>query len=180
MKCPSCKTTHLKATRLDHGLPALSCQACEGVLIPLLSYRDWAERAAQFTFQAQTDLDVSVVAEHESRMALNCPKCSGLMTKYQIKGGTQNRLDLCDHCDEAWLDQGEWELLKSLEMSTQMPKIFTEAWQQKIKHSISEDKLKSRFAEILGEPDLEKAAAFRKWLNDHDKRAELLFFISQK
>ena len=44
MKCPTCKTSDLRAVKLEDGLPAYGCQSCQGVAVSLLYYRDWAER----------------------------------------------------------------------------------------------------------------------------------------
>lgn len=179
MQCPSCAHSRLQATRLDHGLPALGCVDCGGALVPLLAYRDWVDR----TVPVNSEPDLTAITrqtDQDSRRALRCPKCSGLMTKYRIQSDQNNRLDLCDHCDEAWLDGGEWALLKALQLSDQLPKIFTEAWQHRISHEQGEQQLINRFKQRLGEADLAKAAAFRDWLNDHEKRADLLFFINQQ
>lgn len=180
MKCPSCKTSDLKATRLDGDLPAHGCNECGGAIIPLLYYRDWAERTANDKMLSDVELDASLAAENESHSALACPKCSRLMSKFNISGCARNRLDLCVNCDEAWLDGGEWELLKALQLSKSIPAIFTDAWQRKIRKEISESRLKDRFAKIVGEPDIKRAEEIRSWLKSHDKRSELLFYIGQE
>ena len=70
--------------------------------------------------------DHSVVEEvQDTNAAITCPKCARLMTKYKMSGFVANRLDVCPGCDEAWLDGGEWELLKALELSRKMPLVFT-------------------------------------------------------
>lgn len=179
MQCPSCKSGSLKPTRIDDSLPALACGECEGALISLLYYRDWAERnRAALDEPADTTLAVAENGERDSSAALNCPKCSRFMTKYKVSGCSANRLDLCGGCDEAWLDGGEWELLKALQLSGSLPSIFTDAWQRKVRKQVSEIKLRERFAAILGE-DIDKAEAFRDWLKDHPQRAEILFYLNQ-
>jgi Zn-finger nucleic acid-binding protein len=180
MKCPSCITSDLKATRLDDGLPAHGCNDCGGAIIPLLYYRDWAERTANDKAPPDTELDASLAIESESHSALACPKCSRLMSKFNISGCSKNRLDLCSSCDEAWLDGGEWELLKALQLSKDIPSIFTDSWQRKVRKEISESKLKERFAKIVGDTDIEKAEEVRSWLNTHKNRAELIFYIGQE
>lgn len=180
MKCPSCKKTDLSATRIDGDIPAYGCTQCEGALISLLYYREWAERTPDTDLVISADLNATAAEEHESHKALCCPKCSKIMTKFHIAGCTKNRLDLCTSCDEAWLDGGEWELLKALQLSKHIPSVFTEAWQRKIRHEINEKNLKERFARIVGEEDIEKAEQFRNWIKDHKKRAELLFYIGQE
>lgn len=179
MKCPNCKTPELKATRIDGGLLAQGCGECGGTVVPLLYYRDWAERTANDVQIPDSDLDASVATENESHSALACPKCARLMTKFNISGCTKNRLDLCTNCDEAWLDNGEWELLKALQLSKNIPSIFTEAWQRKVRKEQGDIRLKERFEKIVGTPDIEKAEEIRSWLKTHEKRAELLFYIGQ-
>ena len=46
MHCPKCKNENLKPTKLEEGLPVMGCPKCEGGLLSLLYYRDWAERVS--------------------------------------------------------------------------------------------------------------------------------------
>lgn len=173
MHCPACRTTRLQPTKLDGGLLAHGCAACSGALVSLLYYRDWAERSPQ---EPQAS-EVAVSEAGDSQQALTCPKCSKLMGKYQISGTRANRLDLCGSCDEAWLDGGEWELLKALELSQRMPAIFTEAWQRRVRQQASEEARRQRFTRLVGEEAINRADEVRAWLNDHPQRRELLFYI---
>jgi hypothetical protein len=43
MLCPKCRHIELQPTKIDDGLPAMGCPSCEGSLISLLYYREWAE-----------------------------------------------------------------------------------------------------------------------------------------
>ena len=127
MHCPACRTTRLQPARLEDGLLGHDCAQCQGTLVSLLHYRDWAERQPAH----ETSVELAAEAEAgETSHALSCPKCAKLMSKFQISGARANRLDLCGTCDEAWLDSGEWQLLKALELSQRMPAIFTDAWQR--------------------------------------------------
>ncbi|MDO3385369.1 zf-TFIIB domain-containing protein [Gilvimarinus sp. SDUM040013] len=176
MKCPTCKNNNLSPTKLDEELPVLGCRDCGGTLVSLLYYRDWAERSAN---NDEIDSEVSVEQPEDSQTALSCPKCQRLMTKYTISGSTNNKLDLCGSCDEAWIDGGEWELLKSLKLSKNFPAVFSDVWQRKVRKEISEAKHIERFTEILGSEDTEKANQFRLWIKDHPRRAEILFFVGK-
>lgn len=179
MQCPSCKTESLKPTRLDNTLPAHGCGQCGGVVISLLYYRDWAQRAFPAPLVEEPDVQIEKAAEQESHGALACPKCARLMTKFVISGRAKNRLDLCGSCDEAWLDGGEWQLLQALNLAQEIPTIFTDAWQRRVRHDLQEIKLKERFQKLVGDVDIAKAEDIRTWLKSHPKRAELLFYISQ-
>ncbi|HSX88398.1 MAG TPA: zf-TFIIB domain-containing protein [Pseudomonas sp.] len=174
MQCPACRTVELKPTKLDDGLLAHGCAQCSGALVALLYYRDWAERSAE---DDQPATEVASCEPSETHTALTCPKCSKLMSKFQISGTRGNRLDLCNCCDEAWLDGGEWQLLKALELSRQMPAIFTEAWQRQVRQEASEDARRQRFKRLAGDEAIERADEVRTWLKDHPQRRELLFYI---
>lgn len=176
MKCPSCKTETLKATKLEAGLSAMGCDKCHGASVSLLYYRDWAEREEPVAPVST----LSAEPASESQTALTCPKCGKLMTKFRVSGCQNNRLDLCTSCDEAWLDGGEWEMLKSLELSHQMPMVFTEEWQRKVRKQAMDSSREERLAKLIDDADLEKAKAARDWLKDHPNKAEILFFINHE
>jgi len=177
MQCPACRTSPLQPTKLDDGLLAHGCPQCSGALVAWLYYRDWAERQPQ---NDEPQAQVAVEAASESQQALSCPKCAKLMSKFQISGTHGNRLDVCSSCDEAWLDNGEWQLLKALELSHKMPSIFTEAWQRKVRQQASEEARRQRFARLVGDEAIARADDIRSWLKDHPQRRELLFYIGHE
>jgi Zn-finger nucleic acid-binding protein len=130
MKCPKCKTDNLTPTKLEQDFPSMGCKSCQGTLISLIYYRDWAERS---TLPLAIDqLELEQVEDNDSKVALTCPKCGRVMNRYRISDQHQNRLDMCFSCGEAWIDSGEWDLLKSLDLIKNLPVIFTESWQKKI------------------------------------------------
>ncbi len=172
----------MKPTKLEQGFPVLGCDQCNGILVSLLYYRDWAERDL---FDSDTDtkakkaeLDKESIKDTTS--ALSCPKCQKIMLKYKISGCTHNRLDLCSTCDEAWLDGGEWELLESLDVQHQMPKVFTEAWQSRLRKEQAEVNRENRLKKVIGDTDTQSVVDFKKWLDSHPKRAEIVFYLAHK
>ncbi|MCW8879139.1 MAG: zf-TFIIB domain-containing protein [Kangiellaceae bacterium] len=179
MQCPKCKNVDLKPTKIDDGLPAMGCVQCNGAFISLLYYRDWAERAGDVHDAPTVELLKGLESE-DSSAALNCPKCVRLMQKFRISGCSNNRLDLCTSCDEAWLDGGEWELLKALELTTEVPMVFSEQWQKKVRDQVSEEARRQRFMKILGEEDLRRADDFRSWLKEHPRRNDIMFYVNHK
>ena len=174
MHCPACRTTRLQPAKLEDGLLGHGSAQCQGTLVSLLHYRDWAERAPQPEASAA---ELQAEPASESTQALTCPKCAKLMSKFQFSGTRANRLDLCGTCDEAWLDSGEWQLLKALELSQRMPAIFTDAWQRQVRQEASEQARRERFSRIAGEDAIARADEIRVWLKDHPQRRELLFCI---
>lgn len=176
MKCPQCKGYELEPTELEPGLLVACCQKCSGTLVSLMNYRYWADQQKQNTTQSEA-FNQDAVAVDDNGKAQVCPKCSKLMTKFSVGSGASNRLDLCTSCDEAWLDKGEWSLLKQLDLSDKLPKIFTEAWQRNIRFARKEKIHKKRYEELLGGDDFETLDAFKQWLDHHPKSAQIKQYL---
>lgn len=161
MQCSTCKNTQLEPQELEPGLVAASCPSCSGALVSLMNYRFWADRYATASSAEEA---VSEVEINESESVHSCPKCSRLMMKYQIGAQTHHKLDLCSACDEAWLDKGEWQLLKRLDLHDKLPKVFTDAWQRNIRKQRQEIALNERYERLLGEESFSRVKEFRNWL----------------
>ena len=178
MHCPKCRTADLKPTKLEDGLPAMGCNDCGGSLLSLLYYRDWAERHHPTASEDEVKGDVSQDAD--AKTALACPKCSKLMTKFLVSGEYTNRIDLCSSCDEAWLDGGEWQMLKSLELADKLPKVFTDQWQRNIRNQKMEAMKLERLKKVVGEEDADKAEAIRSWLLSHPHKGVLVHYMGSE
>ena len=129
-RCPNCQTARLKPARLESNLPCSICLNCEGVLLSLVSYRQW--RAYY-----PTELDEVGVTEEpqdvqDTTRALLCPRCTRIMLKFKFSCDPVHRLDVCTHCEDVWLDRGEWECLKVRELHGQLPSVFTALWQRRL------------------------------------------------
>lgn len=177
MNCPTCKTQRLKPVKLADDLPAESCGHCQGALVSLLSYRIWLERHPVAS-QLAADRNTNVCVEPEDTShALVCPKCAGLMTKYRIAAETENKIDLCVRCNEVWLDNGEWELIKFLELADKLPQVFYDSWQKQIRQTHNQALKEQKFKELLGE-DYQELVRIKAWINGHDQRRTLLDYLN--
>ncbi len=173
MRCCSCKKSDLEPRELEHGLLAASCPECQGALLPLMNYRYWAEHSHHIT-------DTHTELAEEAAGAKQCPKCSGMMTKYRIGVGTQNRLELCAHCDEVWLDAGEWDLVKTLNLHDKLSSVFTDAWQRNIRRQKEKASMHAHFSKIIGEQDFLRVEEFKEWMDEHPKHSDIKHFITTK
>lgn len=174
MKCPQCKGYELEPKELEPGLIVGACIKCDGTLVSLMNYRFWADQQPRSSESVSTD---EVVEAEDNSKAQVCPKCSKLMTKFQIGVEASNRLDMCNGCDEAWLDKGEWKLLKKLDLADKLPKIFTDAWQRNIRIERQEKLHKKRYENLLGEDDFAKLDAFKQWLDQHPEREQIKQYL---
>ncbi len=173
MQCPSCSSSTLRPIKLHSRLAARQCGKCNGVLIDLLNYREWAE-----VFNEGEPADIPVLDEvNDTTKALACPKCSRIMLKFRITGSTSNRVDVCSSCDEAWLDKGEWELLGSLRIQHKLNAVFTEPWQRNIREETANRAQEKKFKELLGSEEYEKLVRIKKWVSKHPNKADLVRYI---
>ncbi len=170
MKCFSCEESELLPVKLEPGLPALGCDGCGGVYIDLLTYREWNEEQGE-----EEEGAVSTVVEEpsDSDKALICQRCRKIMLKFKISGVTDNYVDLCATCDDAWLDHGEWQLLNQLQLQGKLTEIVTRPWQKQIREQRAASSLENRFRDALGDADFNKAREYAKWMTDHPKRREI-------
>ncbi len=173
MDCPKCKHNTLKPYKMADELPAMYCAACDGVLIALLNYRYWLENSGD---DSHRDENIEVLAE-DTDDAMLCPKCERLMTKYRVSEKTDHRLDLCAHCDEVWMDTGEWQMLKQLGIHNRLSTIFTEPWQSRIVKTETNQRLEKRLQEDWGEQDYRHVREFREWLLAHPQSSELRAYL---
>jgi Zn-finger nucleic acid-binding protein len=139
----------------------------------LLSYREWAESHIQPNSSSIPRLDEI----EDTSKALVCPKCSKIMLKFRIAGETKNKVDVCQHCDEAWLDEGEWELLGSLDIQHKLNAIFTEPWQRNIREENAKKAHEKRFEEILGVEEYSRLTDTKKWIYGHQNKEDIIRYI---
>jgi Zn-finger nucleic acid-binding protein len=176
-RCPSCTDTPLEPIRLgESDLPALGCNGCGGALLSLISYRDWRDRTGADVGSDPSATTAATEEVSDTQSALRCPKCRGLMTKYRFSAETRNQIDLCDHCDEVWLDHGEWELLGRFALNTQLAAVFTRPWQHRLRSQEARQRAETRWSETLGS-DYPRARELRGWLAGHPKGKELMAYL---
>jgi Zn-finger nucleic acid-binding protein len=177
-QCPQCADATLVHTLLADNLAAHSCGKCLGTLVSLVSYRAWRESSGR-SRQPAAEPAVAASEVADSTGAKKCPKCRSLMSKYRINAEKSNRLDYCAHCEEVWLDDGEWQLVESLIASGDFTRVFTQAWQYAIRSDLSQYMKEQRLRELLG-ADYERVAKFTEWLQAQPAMPEILAYLSRR
>jgi len=171
--CPQCDHSVLVHTLLTEDLAGYSCGKCLGTLVSLVSYRAWRERQSSRPSLDATPAVVPDIEPEDSRLAKKCPKCRSLMSKYRINSEQANRLDYCPHCEDIWLDDGEWQLVEGLAASGDLTRVFTQAWQYAVRSGVTSAMEEQRLRELLGS-DYERVVAFAEWLRTQACRQEIL------
>jgi len=176
-QCPQCAESPLVHAMLTEGLAGYCCGKCLGTLVSLVSYRVWRERAGAHALPPATPA-IADTAAADSIGAKKCPKCRSLMSKYRISADRANRLDYCAHCEEIWLDDGEWQLVESLVMSGDFTKLFTQAWQFAVRADIADAMLEHRLRELLG-AEYDRFEAFARWLDAQEAKPEIMAHLAR-
>lgn len=161
---------------LAENLAAYSCGRCLGTLVSLVAYRAWREGTGRghVAAVATAIADAGVGAQPpDSTGAKRCPKCAALMSKYRIDAQKTNRLDYCAHCEEVWLDDGEWQLVEGLATAGELTKVFTQAWQYALRAGINFGLEEQRLRELLG-VHYERVVKFAEWLDEQPAKQEIL------
>jgi len=176
--CPQCDHSVLVHTLLTDNLAGYSCGKCLGTLISLVAYRAWREHAAHEALANAPAVEPDISAP-DSIGAKKCPKCRSLMSKYRIRSDQTNRLDYCPHCEEIWLDDGEWRLVEGLVASGEFTKVFTQAWQYAVREGVTTAMEEQRLRELLG-GDYQRVAQFAEWLQSQPAKQEILARLARR
>jgi Zn-finger nucleic acid-binding protein len=175
--CPQCDHSVLVHTLLTENLAGYSCGKCLGTLVSLVAYRAWREKVAKGMLKVTPAAEPDATPA-DSTGAKKCPKCRSVMSKYRISSEKSNRLDYCPHCEEIWLDDGEWEMVESLVTAGDFAKVFTQAWQYAVREELGSAMEAQRLRELLGD-DHERVARFAEWLRSHEARAAILSWLNR-
>jgi Zn-finger nucleic acid-binding protein len=177
-QCPQCENSTLVHSMLAEGLAGYGCGKCLGTLVSLVAYRAWREGPVRGSLKllpaaiADTDPPDSIGAK-------KCPKCRSLMSKYRVMAGKTNRLDYCPHCEEVWLDDGEWQLVEGLVAAGDFTKVFTQNWQHTVRSQMASGMEEKRLRELLG-ADYDRVEEFAEWLQSQSSRPEILARLARR
>lgn len=165
--CSAC-AGRLEFVELEPGLVCAVCTGCKGSGIPMMNYRFWVQQQNAAENEVGKVSSDTVAEDYPS--IRTCYKCQHLMNKYRIDMATPNKVDYCGHCDEIWLDENEWELLKAKGIHRQLHKVVTEGWQKQQKKNYFEEREKERLTSILGERDTNYLLEVKAWASTHPEK----------
>ncbi|MBE9060837.1 zf-TFIIB domain-containing protein [cf. Phormidesmis sp. LEGE 11477] len=156
MNCPICRTDSLEEISLDVGLLARKCNQCSGHWLSSEHYWTWldsqksdasgeshnsgshhAEIHHAESYSAKptlVTLNSGLLPVADNETANFCADCARLMRKARVGKGLSFYIDRCSYCHGVWLDQNEWENLKTMNMHHRIPYVFSDSWQYSIRH----------------------------------------------
>lgn len=174
MACPSCGGD-FKKYQLDEYLLGESCIKCNGVSFSLSDYLYYLSRSSA----VNEDLDKSqnIEMDEDTKTALRC-NCGQLMSKYKISHESDRRVDNCSACQTIWLDNGEWQYLRSNNLHRVINKIFTDPYQRNIRLQNTKNVLHKNYNQLLGEEDYTHIKDVRCWIENNPNKSVLKAYLN--
>ena len=119
----------------------------------------------------------TVVMGEDSKGAMLC-SCGQIMTKYRISHESARKLDYCASCQSIWMDEGEWEYLRTNNLHRSINTIFTDSWQRNIVLKRTENVLDENFKGRLGAECYKKLKETREWISKSKNKDLMLSYLN--
>ncbi len=158
MKCPVCSKT-LESNEIENGLNALVCSECRGKWISFDSYETWLKNHTYNAHESSVRSRDMTIPEFE--IARLCPRCRRILVKYKVGKNIPFRIDRCTNCAGVWLDEDEWEILKSRNLHDDLSNIFTDHWQAEVAREETRATLDQIYESKFGSADYERMKEFK-------------------
>lgn len=171
VKCPKCKQLVLQDGLLYDQLLVKYCDECKGFWIPNDNYENWQNNQRPQTEEEAALLDKYydlnfVPSPYDSKAAL-CPDCACYLSRARVYLKTPFYLERCASCGGMWCDGGEWDILEVLGLHTSLQKMFSSAWQAKVRERIQAISERQALAEKLGPEVAEYIFNLAEAIEDH-------------
>lgn len=174
MNCTSCNEGVLIAGLIEGQFRAHQCATCHGHWILIEDFVTWKEENPKHQFSDDVSLAHNL---NGTKKALLCPQTGTIMRKFRISGSNEHRIDYSSNVGGLWLEQGEWELLKSENIANSLNSIVTKNWQKKIREQNSKENFDNIYNNKFGQETYQKVKEFRDWLETQEHKSDLRAYL---
>ena len=178
MNCPVCTVAELSLNNLESNLSSMQCAKCAGNFIRGSHYWKWLEEHKQNLPETPGD-SVDLPLADTSNLKL-CPECRNIMVRYKVGHEIGFALDQCAGCKGIWFDKNEWETLRSRNLHDDIHTIFTASWQAEVAREERKKRLERIYVSKFGAEDYAEIKRVRAWLDKHERKQELLAYLTDK
>jgi Zn-finger nucleic acid-binding protein len=175
MNCTSCNKGSLKPSFIDGVFRAHTCSHCKGDWILIENYVAWKEKNPNYEFA--DNVSFAIEDAEETKKALICPMSGQLMQKIKLSANNDHRLDYSVSVGGIWLDNGEWELLKSEGLAGSLNRVVTRQWQNQIRQDSAKQTFTELYQERFGSETYLKIKEVREWLDNQPKKSDLRNYL---
>jgi Zn-finger nucleic acid-binding protein len=176
MRSPLHSDKEMVELELEPGLRVFECPASKGIWIPLDAYLTWQQNGGKAN-PLPHDQPVASI-DDSGRRALLCPESGRLLLRYRVSHDLPFQIDRSPFTGGAWLDKGEWDVLKSRSLHNQMHLIFTSQYQAKLRAAEFAKVLEDTFRKRIGAADFHKVQDICQWIGSHPQRRDILCYLN--
>jgi Zn-finger nucleic acid-binding protein len=137
MQCPKCRADLVNGI-LSDMLLTKHCSECEGDWVSADKYRRWqAEHSSLPTNPASLvkNYDLPHTPSPWDEKTATCPECSRIMSRGKVSLKQPFYIEHCMTCGGTWFDRGEWEILETIGLHTNIEQFFSATWQSQVRAS---------------------------------------------
>ncbi|QNP49459.1 TFIIB-type zinc ribbon-containing protein [Diaphorobacter aerolatus] len=164
----------------ETGPASYQCNQCSGALLSLAPYLDWVKGARTSDMAAAEAVSFEGADASDTKRALPCPKCSRIMLRFNVLADKAHGLDFCFHCEEVWLDAGEWQYLKAHGLHTRITSISTDPYQRRLRDQAVRESALQRFRATIGDEEFNEVEKFATWLKKQPTREAILRHLNSE
>lgn len=134
MQCPKCKHPNLEGGTLAGSMSVSWCPNCYGIWIPGKEYEEWQKNQRLWSLKSEQQETGTLGIEftpspYDSKAAL-CPEDGHYLSRAKVPfSRIPFYIERCMLCGGIWCDNGEWDILESLGLHTEIDKMFSPSWQ---------------------------------------------------
>ena len=146
-------------------------------------YRDWQQKQPQKTatpdlLQKKTDVPFTP-SPVDGRAGL-CPECSRYLSRAKVKYKVPFFIERCQECEGFWYDEGEWDLLSALGLSSSLEQFFDRQWQMQMREQESIASERQTLIDKLGAELAAEIFALSDRLIEHENGDYALAYLMRK
>jgi Zn-finger nucleic acid-binding protein len=177
MTCPNCQSSTMTLTKLEDNLEAQHCSSCQGTWIPSRNYFRFMDGSRpDLNHMDKIDFQ-KVFSPKDSTNKKICPDCGKPITSRKAGFGANFLVERCEHCFGIWLDEKEWELLKSKKLHNAIYYFFSSSWQSRVKTQSEIDQRLSSIRSTLNNEQSVKVSEFLMWLETQENKDEIKAYL---
>lgn len=178
LRCPCSGQGALRPRTLSDQLDARQCEACEGTVLSLQTYRRWRDRPECLSVEMPDLMIHGLLAVEDSPGARACPTCNRLMQRLRVSTDLPDfRIDRCAHCQLVWFDRGEWEALAHSGLAHRLDEVLADGWQRQLRQEDLRARREAVLRERHGDACIDELTRIRAWLDEQAQPDELLALL---
>jgi Zn-finger nucleic acid-binding protein len=159
---------------IEPGLTCQHCDACGGSWVAMNDYMTWHQQQDATVNVSRTQEETDI---EDSSAVLICPNCNQIMGKFRVDPKVDHRIDQCGNCGGFWLDKGEWESLRRLNLHARINTIFTDSWQRKVREQSHKRNAEKRYIKKFGLATYQQAKELRESLIANPFKSRVIAYL---